>query len=101
MCNHTAVAKTFVVAACTLAVALLTIGIGVNSSWAGSDQLIGLNFTPTSLAHNLARVDRPFSRVDRTQYADDCVVSGRDPGGGACFKCCSKTCLSGTNNVCK
>jgi hypothetical protein len=37
MSNHAAVAKTVVTAACTLAMALLTIGMGVNSSWAGSD----------------------------------------------------------------
>ena len=35
MCNHTTNTNAFVKAACTLAIALFTIGIGVNSSWAG------------------------------------------------------------------
>jgi hypothetical protein len=38
MCSHTVVANAVVAAACTLAIALLTIGMGVNSTWAGSDQ---------------------------------------------------------------
>jgi hypothetical protein len=37
MFNHTAVAKAVVTAACTLAIALLTIGMGVDPTWAGSD----------------------------------------------------------------
>lgn len=39
MFNHAAVAKTVGAAACTLAVALLTNGMGVNSAWARSDRL--------------------------------------------------------------
>jgi hypothetical protein len=46
MSNHTAVAKAFVMAACTLAIALLTIGMGVNATWAGSEQPSGLKYTP-------------------------------------------------------
>jgi len=46
MFNHTTVAKAFVISACTLAVALLTIGTCVNSTWAESDQPSGLNFIP-------------------------------------------------------
>jgi hypothetical protein len=46
MCNRTALAKVFVTAACALAIALFTIGMGVNSSWAGSDQTPGMKFTP-------------------------------------------------------
>jgi hypothetical protein len=38
----------FRVALSTLAIALSTIGIGVNSTWAGSDQPYGLKFTPIS-----------------------------------------------------
>ena len=38
MSNHTAVAKALVTAAGALAIGLLAIGIGANSSWAGSDQ---------------------------------------------------------------
>jgi hypothetical protein len=48
MRDHTAVAKTFVTAACALAIALGAIGMGVNSSWAGSDQPSGYKFTPIS-----------------------------------------------------
>ena len=102
MCNHTAVAKAVVIAQRTLAIALFTIGMGVNSTWAGSDQASGLNFTPVSLElaarPHLPRVDR---RSPRLQWADDCTWSGRDPGGGNCYKCCSKSCVAGTNNVCK
>jgi hypothetical protein len=36
MCNHTTVAKALVVTACTLAIALLINGMGVDSTWAGS-----------------------------------------------------------------
>ena len=50
MYNHTAVAKAFATAACTLVIALLTIGMGVNSTWAGSDPPIVQNFTPLSPA---------------------------------------------------
>ena len=52
MCNHTAVANAFITAACSLAVALLTSGMGVNSAWAGLDQPSGLKFTPLSSAHH-------------------------------------------------
>lgn len=48
MFNHTTVAKAFVISACALAIALLTIGMGVNSSRAESDQSSGLKFTPIS-----------------------------------------------------
>jgi hypothetical protein len=41
MYNHTAFAKAFVIAKRTLAVALLTIGMGVSSTWAESDQASG------------------------------------------------------------
>jgi hypothetical protein len=46
MCNHTSVARAVAVAA--LAVAFLSTGMGVNSTWAGSDQPSGLKFTPIS-----------------------------------------------------
>jgi hypothetical protein len=38
MLNRTTVAKAFATAACALAIALFIIGMGVNSTWAGSDQ---------------------------------------------------------------
>ena len=46
MFNHITEAKTFVMAARTLAIALLTIGLGVNSAWAGSDQPSGQQVSP-------------------------------------------------------
>jgi hypothetical protein len=106
MCDHTVVAKAVVTTACSLAIAFSTIGMGVNSSWAGSDQASGLNYTPISLelttqaAPHLPRADRRSTPGGRIQWADDCVWRGRDPGGGNCYKCCSKSCQTGTNNVC-
>jgi hypothetical protein len=48
MCNATEVAKRYTIAACAVAIALLTISVGVKSTWAGSDQQAGLKFTPIS-----------------------------------------------------
>jgi hypothetical protein len=48
MCNRTAVAKAFGMAACPLAFGLFMIGTGFNSSWAESDQASGLKFTSIS-----------------------------------------------------
>jgi hypothetical protein len=48
MLNHPTDDKAFVKTACSLAIALLTIGMGVNSSWAGLDQPSGLKSTPIS-----------------------------------------------------
>jgi hypothetical protein len=42
MGNRFAYARAFLTAACTLAIALFTIGMGVSSSWAGSDPPSGL-----------------------------------------------------------
>jgi len=99
MCNHTAVTKAIVMAACTLAIALLSIGIGGNSTWAGSDQPSSLNFTPIS---NDVVVHRaPWSvRGHRIQYAQDCFKSGDRPGAGnLCYKCCSGGCQPGTETA--
>jgi hypothetical protein len=49
MRDHTAFAKAFVAASCALAVALLTIGMGVASAWADSDQPVVLRSTQVSL----------------------------------------------------
>ena len=49
MCNRTTVAKAFATAASALAIALFTIGIGINSAWAGSDPPRRLKFTPISI----------------------------------------------------
>jgi len=49
MYNCTAVAKVFATAASTLAIALLIVGIGIDSTYAaGSHQASGLKFTPIS-----------------------------------------------------
>lgn len=48
MRNHNAVSKTVVTAACTLAIAILIIGMGVNSTLAAPDTPAPLNFTPIS-----------------------------------------------------
>jgi hypothetical protein len=105
MCNHTAVAKTFVMAACTLTIALLTIGTSVNSSWAGSDQPSGLNFTPISTkvvlysatissrlgstALMAALMIRPPTQRSRTPYLHrevlgECRTSDDCPSGQFC-----------------
>ena len=67
MFNHTAIAKALATAACTLAVALLTIGMGVNSSSAESDQPSGLKlaaiipFYPNPRTHK----DSTWTKVRR------------------------------------
>lgn len=48
MSNRAAFAKTYVMAACAMAIALLTMCAGVKSSWAGSAQSSVKNFTPVS-----------------------------------------------------
>lgn len=70
MRNHTAVASAVVAAACTLAIALLTIGTGVNFAWAGSGQPSGLNFTPISFEG----VYRSGTKADKaTRFAQACM----------------------------
>ena len=93
MYNHTAVAKAFATAACTLAIALLTIGMGVYSTWAGRDQSSGLNFTPISSK----RVHQNGTKADKARrfaqacarYHEDCSIppDTRFPcctGSGSC-----------------
>jgi hypothetical protein len=87
MFNRTTVAKAFVMAACTLAIALLAIGMGVNATWAGSDPPFVRNFTPLSTAGQ------------RIAQANQCAPSCKKPckQGLAC-ECCgdNQTCKSGT-----
>src|ERR1022692_4494032 len=85
MCNHTAVAKAFVTAARALAFALLTIGTGINFSWAGSDQASGRNFTPISPVRGSFKL----------------VQASCDPLGYRCApshpeSCCTNRCFSPT-----
>ena len=94
MCNHTAVAKAFVVAACTLAIALLTIGMSVNSTWAETGQPSERNFT--SIASKSAPA-RTGQKVRANRMAQACIKSGDSPGEGQlCYKCCSGVCAVNT-----
>jgi hypothetical protein len=77
MSNHTPVAKAVVIAACTLAIALLIIGMGVNSTWAGSDQPAGVTSPPTTHVKPASRAPRPTlmcggDRAKCTTNADCC-----------------------------
>lgn len=73
MFNHIAVAKTFMKVACSLAIALLTIGMGVNSSRAGSDQPPGSNFT--AILSVQPGSESPYSRPPQTPGAPHLVTS--------------------------
>jgi hypothetical protein len=96
MFNRTAVAKAFVMAACALAYAFLTIGMGVNSTWAESDQSPVLKFTPVP-----SRV--LFQPATAAGYSHRLISMPRTahackPGGGSCDApedCCSKVCALG------
>jgi hypothetical protein len=99
MCNHTAVAKAIVITERTLAIALLTIGLGVKHTLAGSDQPTGLNFTPISseavLQHGSpAGPMRRSNASHRRHTAQVC----RDLGElcNSFRDCCSRICRSET-----
>ena len=62
MRNHTAVPRAVATAACTLAIALLTTTMTVNSAWAQSDPPSGLNFTPISF-EAVVPLARPSGRT--------------------------------------
>jgi hypothetical protein len=99
MFNHATDAKAFVMAACALAIALLTIGMSINSTWAGSDQPSRLKFTPISTDVVVHPAPRSMRRGG-IQYADDCFKSGDRPGAGnLCNKCCSGGCKPGTESA--
>jgi hypothetical protein len=96
MCNRTTVAKAVVTTVSTLAIALLIIGMGVNSTWAGSDQPSGLNFTPISpeVITSATAITAPFAINQRTRVAPlktaACLSNGKE-----CNKpedCCSNEC---------
>jgi hypothetical protein len=93
MCNNTAVAKAFVIAARTLAIALLTIGMGVNSTWAGSDQPFRIKFTPISskvVFQPVTAAGNPHRSITMPRTAQACL-----PNGAVCSKdedCCSNRC---------
>jgi hypothetical protein len=118
MFNRTTVAKAFVTAACALAIALLTIGIGVNSAWAGSDQTSRPQVNPISSDVISQPVTAPDDTVHRfskrwqvmlhggssgpliaSHFDNQLVQSGGVPLGGACppyddDACASRCCDS-------
>jgi hypothetical protein len=77
MCSQATVAKAAVTAVCTLTIALLTIGIGVNSTSAGSNQPSGLKFTPISpegVYRSSAKADkaRRFTQARMMGFHEEC-----------------------------
>ena|SRR6202035_1544700 len=113
MRNHVSVAKARVIAARTLAIALVTVSMGINSTRAGSDQPPGLNFTPTSWE---LRTDEPNQlqiitsmRPQSSQKTNSCkfqmVQNRKSPDGVACNRSgdCAHGCCqlrSSTIHVC-
>jgi hypothetical protein len=102
MRNHIANAKYVVIATRSPAIALLTIGMGVNPAWAGSDQPSGLDSTPIQSEAIFQPVSaaghphepttmprtavRPFIISTTRKIAQDCL-----PAGSACSnvgQCC-------------
>ncbi len=79
MFNHTTVAKAVVTAACTLAIALLIIGMGVNSTWAASDPPFVRNFTPLPTALHTTTVTTADHHVTvgKWRFAFVCVHLGK------------------------
>ena len=71
MGNHTAVAKAFVTAACALAIALFTIDMVANPTWAGSDQTPGMKFTPR-LFEGVYRRSTNYKAAKATRFAQKC-----------------------------
>jgi hypothetical protein len=71
--NHIAISKTFMKAACSLAIALSTIGMGASSSRAGSDQSPRLNFT--SISSVQPGSGSSYSRLPQTPGAPHLVTS--------------------------
>jgi hypothetical protein len=76
MFNHTAVAKAFATAACTLAIALLTTGMGVNSSWAGSDQPSGMSLASLTTS--------PSHQTSPNHLKNKTLANACSPLGGCC-----------------
>jgi len=70
MFSRTTVANVSAAAACALAFALLTIAMGVNSTWAGSDRSSGLNYTPVS-SEGVYRSGTKAAKA--TRFAQTCV----------------------------
>jgi len=99
MFNRTAVAKAFVTAACALGIALLTIDLGVNSAWAGSDQPSGLKFTPISSEG----VYRSGTKPDKARRFTQAIQGGMPSLCGPEFTCPAgySCCKAMTTNGCQ
>jgi len=108
MFDRTTDAKTFTTAACALAIALFTIGTGVDSSWAGSEQPSGLKYTPIlfggvfppvpSAGHPLRSITMPRTAVRlfisttlKTFVAQNCLPAG-SPCSNVAQCCFNFTC---------
>jgi len=74
MCNHSAVLKAVVVAKGTLAIALLTIGMGVNATWAGSNQPSRRGDVQGARTH-YAQNNSFFAICEKT-HAAECLMQG-------------------------
>jgi hypothetical protein len=74
MSNYVTLAKARVMAASTLAIALLIVGMGINSTYAGSDRPPTFNFSqiPGTITHQplLSRALR--NHATRQKIADSC-----------------------------
>jgi len=100
--KHTPIVTT----ARTLAIALLTIGMGVNSTWAGSDTRIscGVIFRPVTAAGHPHRpitmprtaVSAPIATSLKTLVAQACLAVGYACSNGP--DCCSEICSTDVRN---
>ena len=121
MGNDTAVAKAVVTAACTLAIGLLIIGMGANSSWAGSDQSTPISsegvFQPApsppapvdhkataggSHVHPDRIVDQDYASKSPLLLAQECLPAGSSCDISNPRQCCNHNCGRDTagNYVC-
>jgi hypothetical protein len=114
MCNHTAFAKAVVAAACTLAIAILIIGMGVNSTLAADPPLVP-NFTPLTPALLITPVPYHHGKTRLVQAEDRRACAGRAQtcnaadGKGPCRSfptlssrvCCAGSCVPADNGLCR
>jgi len=86
MRNRTAVANAIVAAVCTLAIALLTIGMGVSSTWAGSDTRTSCDviFQPVTAAGHPRR-SPTLDTCQRIAQKTSCTCPARCPNAACTF----------------
>jgi len=98
MRNCTALAKVFVTAACALAIALFTIDLAVNPTWAGSDQTPVMKFTPRLFE---GIYQRSTKTAKATRFTQACVQYHEECSSypDMRFPCCdpSQSCESNPN----